>query len=92
MLKNGIYEQIVNTRINKELQQLDREKYDIELEKLDGEDARRILPDALGVRLNIGGYACNLGLRRYALFPMPDMAGPHITGSPLYICLHLCSH
>ena len=36
MLKNGIYEQIVNTRINKELQQLDREKYDIELEKLDG--------------------------------------------------------
>ena len=28
MLKNGIYEQIVNTRINKELQQLDREKYD----------------------------------------------------------------
>ena len=33
MLKNGIYEQIVNTRINKELQQLDREKYDIELEK-----------------------------------------------------------
>lgn len=43
MLKNGIYEQIVNTRINKELQQLDREKYDIELEKLDGEDARRIL-------------------------------------------------
>lgn len=43
MLKNGIYEQIVNTRINKELQQFDREKYDIELEKLDGEDARRIL-------------------------------------------------
>ena len=34
MLKNGIYEQIVNTRINKELQQLDHEKYDIELEKL----------------------------------------------------------
>lgn len=34
MLKNGIYEQIVNTRINKELQQLDREKYDIELENL----------------------------------------------------------
>ena len=34
MLKNGIYEQIVNTKINKELQQLDLEKYDIELEKL----------------------------------------------------------
>ena len=32
-----------------------------------------MLPDALGVRLNIGGYACNLGLRRYALFPMSDM-------------------
>ena len=43
MLKNGIYEQIVNTRINKELQQLDREKYDIELEKLGGDDARRII-------------------------------------------------
>ena len=43
MLKNGIYEQIVNTRINKELQQLDREKYDIELEKLDGEDAAQAL-------------------------------------------------
>lgn len=43
MLKNGIYEQIVNTKINKELQQLDLEKYDIELEKLHAEDARRIL-------------------------------------------------
>ena len=44
MLKNGIYEQIVNTKINRELQQLDLEKYDIELEKLHAEDARRILP------------------------------------------------
>ena len=26
-------------------------------------------PDALGVRLNIGGYACNLGLHSYVLFP-----------------------
>lgn len=43
MLKNGIYEQIVNTKIHKELQQLDIEKYDIELEKLHAEDARRIL-------------------------------------------------
>lgn len=43
MLKNGIYEQIVNTKINRELQQLDLEKYDIELEKLYAEDARRIL-------------------------------------------------
>ena len=24
-----------------------------------------MLPDALGVRLNIGGYACNLGLHSY---------------------------
>ena len=39
---------------------------------------------------NIGGYACNLGQRSYAHFPMPDMAGSHITGSPLYICLYLC--
>ena len=45
-----------------------------------------MLPDALGVRLNIGGYACNLGAQLCA-FPMPDMAGSHITGSPLYICL-----
>ena len=28
-----------------------------------------MLPDALGVRLNIGGYACNLGLHSYVLFP-----------------------
>ena len=48
-----------------------------------------VLPDALGVRLNIGGYACNLGTQLCA-FPMPDMAGSHITGSPLYICLYLC--
>jgi hypothetical protein len=27
------------------------------------------IPDALGVRLNIGGYACNLGLHSYVLFP-----------------------
>ena len=45
-----------------------------------------MLPDALGVRLNIGGYACNLDAQLCA-FPMPDMAGSHITGSPLYIFL-----
>ena len=28
-----------------------------------------VLPDALGVRLNISGYACNLGLHSYVLFP-----------------------
>ena len=52
-------------------------------------DWSHMLPDALGVRLNIGGYACNLGAQLCA-FPMPDMAGSHITGSPLYICLYLC--
>ena len=39
---------------------------------------------------SLGGYACNLGQRSYAHFSMPDMAGSHIAGSPLYICLHLC--
>lgn len=43
MLKNGIYEQIVNTKIQRELQQLDMKQYDIELEQLHPEDARRIL-------------------------------------------------
>lgn len=43
MLPNGIYEQIVNTRIKNELSKLDKEKYDIELEELTADDARRIL-------------------------------------------------
>lgn len=43
MLADGIYEQIVNTRISSELAQLDKEKYDIELENLSADDARRIL-------------------------------------------------
>ena len=30
MLANGVYEQIVNTRINNELEKLDLSKYDIE--------------------------------------------------------------
>ena len=47
------------------------------------------IPDALGVRLNIGGYTCNLGAQLCA-FSMPDTADSHIAGSPLYICLHLC--
>ena len=64
--------------------------YKCELKTLSSHDWSRVLPDALGVRLNIGGYACNLGQRSYAHFPMPDMAGSHIAGSPLYICLHLC--
>lgn len=43
MLSDGIYEQIVNTRISKELEQLDKDKYDIELENLTADDARRVL-------------------------------------------------
>ena len=43
MLHSGIYEQIVNTRINTELSKLDPNQYDIQLEALDAEDARRIL-------------------------------------------------
>ena len=42
-------------------------------------------------RLNIGGYACNLECVRIRTFSMPDTAGFHIIGSPLYICLYLCS-
>ena len=43
MLKDGIYEQIVNNRINAELASLDLEKYDITLESLSADDARRVL-------------------------------------------------
>lgn len=43
MLPSGIYEQIVNTRINAELSKLNPEQYDIQLESLDADDARRIL-------------------------------------------------
>lgn len=43
MLSSGIYEQIVNTKINTELEKLNHEKYDIKLETLEAEDARRIL-------------------------------------------------
>ena len=43
MLHEGIYEQIVNTRIKSELAKLDLEKYDIGLEELQADDARRIL-------------------------------------------------
>ena len=60
-----------------------------ELKTLSSHDWSHVLPDALGVRLNIGRYACNLGAQLRA-FSMPDTAGSHITGSPLYICLHLC--
>lgn len=43
MLNDGIYEQIVNTKIKRELDQLDPVKYDIHLSQLEGADARRIL-------------------------------------------------
>ena len=43
MISTGIYEQIVNTKINTELSKLDPDQYDIKLDTLDAEDARRIL-------------------------------------------------
>ena len=43
MLPSGIYEQIVNTKINAELAKLDPVQYDIQLESLTADDARRIL-------------------------------------------------
>ena len=43
MLSSGIYEQIINTRISTELSKLDPDQYDIQLESLDADDARRIL-------------------------------------------------
>ena len=43
MISTGIYEQIVNTKINNELSKLDPDQYDIKLDTLDAEDARRIL-------------------------------------------------
>ena len=43
MLPEGIYEQIVNTRIRSEIEQIDPEQYDIGLEELQADDARRVL-------------------------------------------------
>ena len=43
MLPQGIYEQIVNTKISAELKKLDPQQYEIQLDTLDAEDARRIL-------------------------------------------------
>lgn len=43
MLYQGIYEQIVNNRIKSELDKIDIDKYDIGLEELEADDARRIL-------------------------------------------------
>lgn len=43
MVNAGVYEQIVNTKLQNELAQLRLEKYDIELEEIDADDARKIL-------------------------------------------------
>ena len=43
MLSSGVYEQIVNNRIHDELTQLDPLQFDIQLESLEADDARRIL-------------------------------------------------
>ena len=38
MINDGIYEQIVNEKLQKELNQLDLSKYDIDLDKIDADD------------------------------------------------------
>jgi len=43
MLNQGIYEQIVNTKIKNELDLLDLSQYEIKLENLDVDDARKVL-------------------------------------------------
>ncbi len=43
MINDGVYEQIINSKIQNELQQLNLEQYDIDLEKLDVEDSRKVL-------------------------------------------------
>lgn len=43
MIRDGIYEQIVNIKLQSELNLLDLEKYDIDLEKLDANDARKVI-------------------------------------------------
>ncbi len=43
VISDGIYEQIVNQKLQNELSVLDLSKYDIELEKIDAADARKIL-------------------------------------------------
>ena len=43
MLSSGIYEQIINNKVHKELIKLDPMQFDVQLESLDADDARRIL-------------------------------------------------
>ena len=43
MLSSGIYEQIVNNKIHEELTKLDPLQFDVQLDSLDADDARRVL-------------------------------------------------
>ena len=43
MIKEGLYEQIINEEVLENLNELDKEKYIIDKEKLDNEEARAIL-------------------------------------------------
>ena len=43
MLSSGIYEQIVNNKIHEELTKLDPLQFDVQLESLDADDARKVL-------------------------------------------------
>ena len=54
MVNDGIYEQIVNTKLQSELEQLNMEEYDIDLEKINADDARKILTIYISFVLNKG--------------------------------------
>lgn len=43
MISEGIYEQIVNKKLGKEIQSFDPALYDIELSELNADDARKVL-------------------------------------------------
>lgn len=43
MLKQGIYEEIINQQLKEDLHELDKEEFDIETENLDVEEARKFL-------------------------------------------------
>ena len=51
MISDGIYEQIINTKFQNELDQIDLAQYDIDLEKLDAGDARKALTIYISVVL-----------------------------------------
>lgn len=69
MLSSGIYEQIVNTRISTELSKLDPEQYDIQLESLDADDARRMLTFYISYQNIARGSWKRLLGREYKLLP-----------------------